>query len=81
MLTSTPTGPNEITIAAPEGPMTLLGPNSKCIKAAWYDGGKPMSSLHSTRNREFHDKRRRVWDKGFSAKGRVDNHLDLISCL
>jgi hypothetical protein len=66
-----PTGPNEITIAAPEGPVALLGPNSKCTKAAWYDGGNPMVSMHSTRDRAAHDKRRRAWDKGFSIKGYI----------
>jgi hypothetical protein len=63
-----PLGPSEITIFAPEGPVALLGPNSKCIKSAWYDGGNPMVSMHSTRDRAAHDKRRRVWDKGFSTK-------------
>lgn len=62
-------GPNEITIFAPEGPVALLGPNSKCIKAAWYDGGLPMISMHTARNRAVHDKRRKVWDRGFGAKG------------
>jgi hypothetical protein len=80
ILTNTPTGPNEITIVAPEGPMALLGPSSKCTKAAWYDGGKPMTSLHTTRNRAFHDKRRRVWDKGFSAKGQLQHQFDIINC-
>jgi hypothetical protein len=69
MLTNTPIGSNEITAFAPEGPMALVGPNSKCIKAVWYNGGNPVVSMHTTRDRAAHDKRRRAWDKGVSVKG------------
>jgi hypothetical protein len=62
-------GPCEISIVAPEGPVALFGPSSKCIKAPWYDGGKPMMSMHSARDRAAHDKRRRVWEGGFTSKG------------
>lgn len=31
-------------IFEPEGAMTLLGPNSKCKKPAWYDGEKLINA-------------------------------------
>ena len=62
-------GPCEISIAYPEGPMAILGPNSKCIKAPWYDGGLPLISMHTARDRAVHDKRRKVWETGFTTKG------------
>lgn len=49
--------------------MAILGPNSKCIKAPWYDGGLPLMSLHTARVRADHDKRRKVWEPGFTTKG------------
>ena len=30
----------------------------------------PFATLHTTRDRVAHDKRRKTWDRGFSAKGR-----------
>jgi hypothetical protein len=63
-------GPNELTIFTPEGLTAIAGPGSKCTKAAWYDGAAmPFGTLHTTRDRVAHDKRRKTWDRGFSAKG------------
>ncbi|KAL3420396.1 benzoate 4-monooxygenase cytochrome P450 [Phlyctema vagabunda] len=62
-------GPNELSIIIPESVPVILGPSSKCQKSPWYDAvGYPNTSLHATRDREEHDKRRRVWDHAFSAK-------------
>lgn len=63
------TGPSELSIVAPEAVEAIMGARSACFKAAWYDMGAPLVSLHQTRDRQTHDKRRRVWDKGFSMKG------------
>jgi hypothetical protein len=49
----------------------IHGPRSKCIKSVAYDATLPLMSLHQTRDRAEHDRRRRVWDKGFSTKGTV----------
>jgi cytochrome P450 len=62
------TGPEELSIAHPAGPMAIQGPNSKCIKSSWYDGGKPRKSLHSVRDPAEHSWRRKVWEPGFSIK-------------
>ena len=65
-------GPNELTIFTPEGLTAIIGPGSKCKKAAWYDGaGLPFATLHTTRDRVAHDKRRKTWDRGFGAKGKA----------
>lgn len=61
-------GPNEISIIDSSAPQLILGPGTKCIKALWYDVGKPLVSMHSCRDKKLHDIRRRIWDKGFNAK-------------
>lgn len=63
-------GPNELTIFTPEGLTAIAGLGSKCKKAPWYDGaGMPFATLHTTRDRVAHDKRRKTWDRGFGARG------------
>jgi len=62
------TGPNEISIANPEAIPVIFGPGSKCVKAPWYDAAPPIS-LQTIRDRRVHDKRRKVWDQGFGARG------------
>lgn len=63
------TGPAEITIFDPDAVPILLGPSSKCSKAPWYDANHPVISLHTLRDKKSHDARRRIWDRGFGAKG------------
>ncbi|RDW61326.1 cytochrome P450-14 [Coleophoma crateriformis] len=82
-------GPNELSIIVPEAVPAIGGSGSKCTKSAWYDVvGIPHKSLHLCRDRVAHDKRRKVWDRGFSAKalrdyeGRVTSYAgDLIKQL
>jgi hypothetical protein len=64
-----PEGPNEVSIFNPEAVPILLGPGSKCTKAPWYDANDPVISLHTLRDKAAHDARRRIWDRGFGAKG------------
>jgi hypothetical protein len=64
-----PLGPSEISIFNPEAVPILLGPASKCTKAPWYDANDPVISLHTLRDKAAHDSRRRIWDRGFGAKG------------
>lgn len=56
----------------PDGPEALYGPRSKCEKSPWYDIGLPMVSVHTCRDRATHDKRRKVWDQGFSTRALRD---------
>ena len=63
------TGPNEITIFSSVAIAGVLGPDSKCSKAAWYEMAWPEVSMATTRSKAEHDVRRRAWDMGFSMKG------------
>ncbi|KAJ6160293.1 hypothetical protein N7470_003689 [Penicillium chermesinum] len=64
-------GPSEISISDPDAIQVLLGPGSKCTKAPWYDANYPVISLHTLRDKKAHDVRRRIWDRGFGAKGLI----------
>lgn len=61
-------GPNDISIADPDAVYVVHGSHTICRKAPWYDGDYPYYSLQSTRNRQDHDLRRRVWAPAFSDK-------------
>ncbi|CZR61640.1 related to pisatin demethylase cytochrome P450 [Phialocephala subalpina] len=61
-------GPSELSIVDPDAVEAIMGARSACTKAPWYDGGDPLVSMHQCRDRVLHDKRRRVWDRGFSMK-------------
>lgn len=62
------TGPEEITIIDPSIPTILDGPGNTCDKAVWYDFLLPEVAVNTTRNKGYHDLRRRIWDRGFSPK-------------
>ncbi|PVH72767.1 cytochrome P450 [Cadophora sp. DSE1049] len=66
-------GPSELSIVDPEAVEAIMGSRSACTKSAWYDMGMPLVSLHQCRDRATHDKRRRVWDRGFSMKA-IDSY-------
>src|SRR6266498_2353438 len=59
-------GPSNLSIILPEAVPVVLGPESKCVKSAWYDMSLPLMSMHQCRDRQTHDKRRRIWSRGFS---------------
>lgn len=65
-------GPSEITIFDADAVPIILGTGSKCIKSPWYDANHPDLSLHTYRDKAAHDQRRKIWDKGFGAKGIQD---------
>ncbi len=62
------TGPEEITVFHPEILPAVDGPGNICTKAVWYDLLLPEIALNTTRSKPDHDKRRRIWNHGFSAK-------------
>jgi hypothetical protein len=62
------TGPEELTIIDAAVPSAVDGPKNECTKAVWYDFLLPEIAVNTTRSREEHDSRRRIWDKGFSTK-------------
>lgn len=62
-------GPAEITVFLPEIMPAIDGPGNLCIKAVWYDMLLPEVALNTTRDKQMHDQRRRIWDRGFTVKG------------
>lgn len=67
------TGPNEITVFEPNiFPLINGGLDNKFTKDAWYDLLLPRVSINTTRDKAFHDHRRRIWNYGFTNKGRTD---------
>lgn len=61
-------GPNDISVTDPDGIQVVFGAQTKCTKASWYDGDYPLQSMHTTRDKKLHDKRRRIWAPAFSDK-------------
>lgn len=62
-------GPSEITIFNAEVLAAIDGPRSPCTKAVWYDILHPDVLVNTTRDKQLHDSRRRIWDHGFTTKG------------
>jgi hypothetical protein len=62
-------GPSELSINDPEAVAAIHGAQSKCVKGPWYNILHPRVSLQMIRNKPEHIRRRKVWDRGFSAKG------------
>ena len=63
------TGPNELTVSRGAALPALLSARSLCTRSPWYDFTKPNTSLVTTRDKTFHDQKRRAWDHAFSLKG------------
>jgi hypothetical protein len=61
-------GSNDLAIADADFVNPIYGHGSKCKKSAWYDSDNPLCSMHTTRSKAVHDKRRRVWSPAFSDK-------------
>jgi len=61
-------GSSDLAICHPEAVSAIYGGTSRCGKGAWYDLTHPMVSLQTTRNREAHQRQRRLWSGAFSDK-------------
>ena len=59
-------GSSDLSIIHPKATSAIYGQGSRCIKADWYDLTLPMVSMHTTRDRPEHDKRRRIWVPAFN---------------
>ncbi|KAK3111707.1 hypothetical protein LTR53_012755 [Teratosphaeriaceae sp. CCFEE 6253] len=59
-------GSGDLSIIDPDGMDVSYGLNAKAIKSSWYDGDAPLTSMHTTRNKALHDKRRKVWAGAFA---------------
>lgn len=65
-------GSNDLSITDPNIMEEAYGRNSRVTKGWWYDNDYPLSSMHTTRDRALHDKRRKVWSPAFSEKALRD---------
>ncbi|ODA79278.1 hypothetical protein RJ55_04871 [Drechmeria coniospora] len=78
-------GPNDLSVVDPDGMKIVLGPNSKCTKSAWYGQDAPYISTNTTRDRNAHDRRRRLLNAAFSDKAlqgyavRVQKFHDMLT--
>lgn len=61
-------GSNTLSITDPQMMQPAYGPQAKAVKSDWYDGPHPHHSMHTTRDKGLHDRRRRVWAPAFSDK-------------
>ena len=61
-------GSSDLSIIHLGGVQALYGQESACRKGSWYDEDWPRSSLHTTRNHDWHNQRRRIWSPAFSDK-------------
>lgn len=61
-------GPNDISVIDADGMQVISSADSKCIKGPWYDQDHPHISMHTTRSRAVHDRRRKIWLPAFSDK-------------
>ncbi|EMC93926.1 hypothetical protein BAUCODRAFT_150161 [Baudoinia panamericana UAMH 10762] len=61
-------GSNDLSIIDPEAMELTYGNHSKVTKSSWYDNDAPLTSMHTSRSKALHDKRRKVWAPAFSDK-------------
>jgi cytochrome P450 len=77
-------GPNDISVTDPDAVQVISGANSKCYKGTWYNQDLPLVSLHTSRDRAMHDRRRRAWAPAFSDRAlrgyeaRIKTYNDLL---
>lgn len=77
-------GPNDISVTDPAAVQVISAPNSKCVKGEWYANDHPLVSMHTSRDRAQHDRRRKVWAPAFSPaalkgyEARVQRYNDLL---
>jgi len=74
------TGPSELTVFDPEIVRAIDFYGSPCTKPDWYDIMQPEVSIETTRSREEHDRRKRIWDHGFSIKAITEYEEKIVEC-
>ncbi|GAB1192901.1 hypothetical protein APSETT444_002100 [Aspergillus pseudonomiae] len=65
-------GPTELSIADPRAVKALYSGQAKVSKGPWYTVLEPRVSLHMSRDKKEHARRRKVWDQGFSSRALRD---------
>lgn len=61
-------GPDTLSITDADVHEAAFGHGTKVRKGVWYDGSQPFDSMHTTRDKALHDRRRRIWAPAFSDK-------------
>lgn len=61
-------GSNDLSIIDPDAVELTYGAKSRVTKGSWYDNDYPLTSLHTARDKQQHDRRRRVWAPAFADK-------------
>lgn len=65
-------GPSEMSLADPAAFAAVHAATSQCERGPWYEILNPTVSLQMVRDRKEHARRRKPWDRGFSAKALRD---------
>ena len=73
-------GPTELSIASPEAVRAIYGSHSPVTKGPWYTLLEPRTPLFMARDKQEHARRRKVWDRGFSTKGKPPDLLAVTIC-
>ncbi|XRM42524.1 hypothetical protein ABZX51_005740 [Aspergillus tubingensis] len=60
--------PREISINDPSAIKDIYGVGTTCVKGPFYDLHYPHRSLQMARDKAFHSRRRRLWDRGLTSK-------------
>ncbi|QIX01788.1 hypothetical protein AMS68_007305 [Peltaster fructicola] len=71
-------GSNDLSIIDAAAVEKSFGVGSKVTKASWYDQDSPINSMHTTRDKSLHDRRRKVWAPAFSDKA-IRGYEEIIS--
>lgn len=70
-------GSNDISVIDPDIMEMAYGNKSRVTKAVWYDNDYPLTSMHTSRDKGLHDRRRRVWAPAFSEKALRDYETEI----
>ncbi|EGU79236.1 hypothetical protein FOXB_10267 [Fusarium oxysporum f. sp. conglutinans Fo5176] len=65
-------GPSALSILDAKVFNAIHANNSPCRKGPWYNIEQPAISLHMSRDKNDHSRRRRAWDRAFSSKALRD---------
>ena len=70
-------GSNDLSIIDPDAMEFAYGNRSRVTKSEWYDNDYPLTSMHTSRDKGLHDRRRRVWAPAFSDKALRDYETEI----
>ncbi|GAM90407.1 hypothetical protein ANO11243_084500 [Dothideomycetidae sp. 11243] len=77
-------GSSDLSIVDPSIMDAAYGKHAIASKGSWYDGDSPLTSMHTTRDKTLHEKRRKIWVPAFSEKAirdyesRISELVDLL---